>query len=153
MPHGADCIHLSPIVCRCWVWCPCTLLIAGWCYSPRRAFVCDTDQADKRALHAGQQKCLPGLSTSLKTSAIKNLARRSSQPTIRRPRSLLLLLPQVHFITHNSLPTDLVSTKQLKDGRKQEESILSYERIGMAELAAMSLKVSICCQCLPAVTG
>ena len=93
------------------------------------------------------------LSTLLKTSVIKNLARRSSLPTIRRPRSLLPLPPQAHFITHNSLPTNLVSTKQLKDGRKQEESILSYERIGMAELAAMSLKVSICCQCLPAVTG
>ena len=79
---------------------------------------------------------LAGLSTSLKTSAIKNSARRSSLPSIRRPKSPPPPPPQAHFITHNLQPTDLVSTKQLKDGGKQEESISSYERIGMAELAA-----------------
>lgn len=79
---------------------------------------------------------LAGLSPSLKTPSMKSPpAKRNMVFPIRRPKSPPPPPPEAHFITSTSPPTDLITLTQLKEGNKPLDSLPSFERAGLAEVA------------------
>lgn len=80
---------------------------------------------------------LAGLSPSLKTPSMKSPpAKRSSAFPIRRPKSPPPPPPEAHFVTPTSPPTDLITLTQLKEGNKALDTLPSFERAGLAEVAS-----------------
>jgi Anaphase promoting complex subunit 8 / Cdc23 len=101
----------------------------------------DTHELISESSQHRAAEMLAGIKSSLKTPATKSVATNPSKYPTLRPKSPPPPPPEPHFMTSSSPPTDIISSAQLKLGAKQQESIPSSERAGMAELAVRKVKV------------